>query len=207
MKRYYFMVTFLPKEANLALLMGRCVTIMHGYIGKYITQGMGVSLPAWSDSSIGNVIAFIHTDASILNKLSEQKYFQEMKGFGFFKLSDVSPVPDNCDEVRFKRNQGIAKIYAGESRRRLKRLEKRALARGEEFTPQKSSISREFDIFHRIPVSSKSSQEDYILHIQKEDLVAKSKPEFSRYGFASTEEYKGSVPDLSSMLFDAKQSL
>ena len=78
MKRYYFMVTFLTKEANLALLMGRCVTIMHSYINKYTIQGTGISLPAWSDSSIGNVIAFTHTDFSVLNKLSQQKYFHEI---------------------------------------------------------------------------------------------------------------------------------
>ena len=200
MKRHYFMVEFLPKEANLALLMGRCVSIMHGFICKYNIQGIGVSLPTWSDNSIGNVIAFIHTDASVLNKLEEQTYFQDMKEFGFFKLSDVNPVPDHCGEVRFKRNQGIAKIYPGESRRRLKRLEKRALTRGEEFNPQKSSFSRALDTFHRIAVSSKSSQEDYILHIQKEISALRVEPIFNSYGFATNMEYQGTVPDLSKYL-------
>ena len=202
MKRYYFMVTFLPKEANLILLMGRCVNVMHDYISKYAIQGMGVSLPVWSDSSIGNIITFIHTDASILNKLSENEYFQDMKEFGFFKLSDVIPVPDNCGEVRFIRNQYIAKKFVGETRRRLKRLQKRALARGEEFNPKKSSFLREFDIFHRIPVSSKSSQEDYILHIQKEINALQGEPIFNSYGFATNIECQGTVPDLSKHIAD-----
>lgn len=197
MKRYYFMVTFIPKEANLELLMGRCVSIMHDYICKYGIQGMGVSLPTWSDSSIGNVIAFIHTDVSILNKFSKKNYFKDMNEVGFFKLSDVNPVPDNCGEVRFIRNQNLAKKFVGEARRRLKRLKKRALARGEEFNPQKSSFSRGFDAFHRIPASSGSNQQDYILHIQKEISVLQVEPEFNRYGFATNIECQGTVPDLS----------
>ena len=197
MKRYYFMVTFLPKEVNLELLIGRCVSIMHGFICKRNIEGLGISLPAWTDSSIGNIIAFIHKDASILNKLSENEYFQDMKEFGFFKLSDVSPVPDNCGEVRFKRNQYIAKKFVGETRRRLKRLKKRAFDRGEEFNPQKFSLSKGFDAFHRIAISSISSQQDYILHIQKEVSVGRSAPRFNRYGFATNVKYQGTVPDLS----------
>jgi CRISPR-associated endonuclease Csy4 len=153
MNRYYFVVEFLPKEANLALLLGRCISIMHGFICKHNIQGIGVSLPRWSDTSIGNKIAFIHYDESILKSLKQQSYFQDMKDCGFFKLSEVSLVPNDCKEVRFKRNQSIAKIYVGGSRRRLKRLEKRALARGEVFNPKKSSYSRELNIFHRIAIA------------------------------------------------------
>ena len=59
MQRYYFMVRFLPQEANLALLMGRCISVMHGYICKHEIKGLGVTFPAWSDASIGNIIAFV----------------------------------------------------------------------------------------------------------------------------------------------------
>ena len=197
MKRYYFMVTFIPNEANLELLMGRCISIMHGFICKHNIQGMGVSLPAWSDTSIGNVIAFIHSDEAALNTLKEQIYFKDMQDCGFFKLSKVSIVPDDCGEVRFKRNQAIAKIFVGETRRRLKRLKKRALARGEVFNPQKLLISRGH--FHRIAMSS-STQEEYILHIQKERVDCKTESIFSSYGFASNVKFKGSVPDLFTLI-------
>jgi CRISPR-associated endonuclease Csy4 len=196
MKRHYFMVSFLPKEANLPLLTGRCISIMHGFTCKHNIQGVGVSLPAWSDTSIGNKIAFIHNDESVLNHLKQQGYFQDMKECGFFKLSQVSIVPDDCVEVRFKRNQAIAKIFVGESRRRLKRLEKRALARGELFNPKKVAVSRELDIFHRIAMSSGRTQEEYILHIQKEDVDCKSESAFSSYGFATNTILNGTVPDL-----------
>jgi CRISPR-associated endonuclease Csy4 len=202
MQRYYFMVRFVPKEANLALLTGRCISIMHGYTCKHEIQGLGVSFPAWLDASIGNVIAFIHTDANVLNALMQQSYFQDMKKCGFFEVGDVSTVPNDCGEVRFKRNQGIAKMFVGEARRRLKRLEQRALARGEPFEPKKNSEPREFDTFHRIAISSQSNNQDYILHIQKciEDKQAKAV--FNRYGFATNQELNGTVPDLS-MLIDS----
>ncbi len=192
------MVTFLPKEANLALLMGRCVSIMHGFICKHNIEGVGVSLPAWTDETIGNAIAFIHHDKNVLDKLKNQSYFQDMTESGFFKISSVTLVPDECEEVRFKRNQGIGKMYAADSRRRLKRLEKRAVARGDFFNPNKTSALREFDTFHRIPISSGSNQQDYILHIQKGGVNDQEEPIFSKYGFASNEKFMGTVPDLSS---------
>jgi len=197
MQRYYFSVHFLPKQANLALLTGRCISIMHGFILKHNIEGMGVTFPAWSDSSIGNVIAFVHTDKEILTHLKEQAYLVDMQDCGFFKLSQVLAVPDSCEEVRFIRNQAVAKIFTGESRRRLKRLQKRASARGEDFNPKKIEAPREIDIFHRVAMTSKSSQEDYILHIQKQDVDCQAEPDFSNYGLASNEKFKGTVPDLS----------
>ncbi len=200
MQRYYFTVHLLPKQANLALLTGRCISIMHGFILKHNIEGVGVTFPAWSDSSIGNVIAFVYTDKEILNSLKEQAYFIDMQDCGFFKLCQVLAVPDSCQEVRFIRNQAVAKIFTGESRRRLKRLQKRALARGEDFNPKKLIAPREVDIFHRVAMTSKSSQEDYILHIQKQNTDCQAEPNFSNYGLASNEKFKGTVPDLSPLI-------
>lgn len=197
MARYYFKIDFLPKQANLALLTGRCISIMHGFILKHNTEGVGVAFPMWTDSSIGNVIAFVHTDMEVLNSLKEQAYFVDMQDCGFFKISQVLAVPESCQEIRFIRNQAVAKIFTGESRRRLKRLQKRALARGEDFNPKKLAAPREVDIFHRVAMTSKSSQEDYILHIQKQNADCQAEPTFSNYGFASNEKFKGTVPDLS----------
>lgn len=190
------MVRFVPKEANSALLMGRCISIMHGYISRHNIKGIGVTLPAWSNGSIGNIIAFTHRDGDMLNELRQQSYFQDMQECGFFKLGQVDVVPENCIEVKFRRNQQIAKMFVGENRRRLKRLKKRALARGEPFSPVKHS-SREFEVFHRISMSSKSNQQDYILHIQRDTVDKKTEPKFSCYGFASNSKLNGTVPDLS----------
>jgi CRISPR-associated endonuclease Csy4 len=173
---------------------------MHGFILKNNIEGMGVTLPAWSDSSIGSVIAFVHKDIEILNSLKEQAYFVDMQDCGFFKISQVLAVPEGFQELRFVHNRAVAKIFTGESRRRLKRLQKRALARGEDFNPKKLEATREIDIFHRVAMTSKSSQEDYILHIQKQNADCQAEPVFSNYGFASNEKLKGTVPDLSPLI-------
>ncbi|MBW3516361.1 type I-F CRISPR-associated endoribonuclease Cas6/Csy4 [Shewanella sp. NKUCC01_JLK] len=200
MQRYYFMVRFLPEEANLALLMGRCISVMHGYICKNEIKGLGVTFPAWSDASIGNVIAFVHANEAVLSELKLQSYFQDMKECGFFSLGSVKIVPADCAEVMFKRNPAIAKMFVGEARRRLKRLEKRALARGKAFSPSKNTNPREFITFHRIAMSSGSNKQDYLLHIQKMEAKEQTEPLFSSYGFASNLQLNGTVPELSRLV-------
>jgi CRISPR-associated endonuclease Csy4 len=190
------MIRFLPKEANLELLTGRCISVLHGYVSKHDIEGLGVSFPAWSDSSIGNAVAFVHSDTKILNELKKQSYFQDMQECSFFEISPVEIVPNDCREVRFKRNQAIAKLFVGEARRRLKRLEKRAIARGEVFDPMKNFEVREVDLFHCIAISSKSTEQDFLLHVQKEPVTEQGKPEFNQYGFATNEQLKGTVPEL-----------
>ena len=165
-----------------------------------VTFGVEVVKITFNRNGLRNVIAFVHTDKEILTHLKEQAYFVDMQDCGFFKISQISTVPDSCQEVRFIRNQAVAKIFTGESRRRLKRLQKRALARGEDFNPKKLVAPREVDIFHRIAMTSKSSQEDYILHIQKQNADCQAEPTFSNYGFSSNEKFKGTVPDLSSSI-------
>jgi CRISPR-associated endonuclease Csy4 len=195
-QRYYSMIRFLPKEANLELLTGRCISVLHGYVSKHDIEGLGVSFPAWSDTSIGNAVAFVHSDTAILNELKKQSYFQDMQECSFFEISPVEIVPNDCREVRFKRNQAIAKLFVGEVRRRLKRLEKRAIARGEIFEPIRSSEVREVDLFHCIAISSKSTEQDFLLHVQKEPVTEQGEPEFNQYGFATNEQLRGTVPEL-----------
>lgn len=196
MQRYYFIVEFIPKRANLELLTGRCISVMHGFICKHSVQGLGVSFPSWTETSIGASIAFIHPDAMTLAGLREQPYFQDMENIGFFKLSDVSEVPDTCKEVRFKRNQTIAKIFAGDSRRRLARLKRRAEARGEHFTPAIRNKAKELDPFHCVAVSSASTGQDFLLHIQKETVNQATSIEFNQYGLSTNQKFSGTVPDL-----------
>ncbi|NRD72162.1 type I-F CRISPR-associated endoribonuclease Cas6/Csy4 [Shewanella sp. VB17] len=199
MQRYFFMVRFVPKEANLSLLTGRCISIMHGYICKHNIQGLGVSFPAWSDASIGDVIAFVHTDPAVLNDLKQQGYFHDMQEYGYFQIGQVEQVPEDCGEVRFKRNQGIAKLFVSETRRRLKRLEKRAISRGEVFNPEKNSEPREVGIFHCVALGSKSTDQDFLLHVQKESIELRAEAEFNQYGLATNQLLGGTVPDLSNL--------
>lgn len=200
MTRYYFTVRFLPESANVNLLVGRCLFIMHGYICKQNIQGIGISFPHWSDESIGNVIAFFYYDKAALNTLSQQRFFIDMKECGFFSISSIEQVPVDCPEVRFKRNQTIKKIFPGEKRRRLERLKKRALAQGREFKPEKLKIVREFDSFHQISVDSVSKSADVQLYIQKELGVEYCESSFNSYGLATNDKHLGTVPDITKYL-------
>ncbi|MFT5760130.1 MAG: CRISPR-associated endonuclease Csy4 [Alteromonadaceae bacterium] len=201
MKRYFFAVRFLPESANVNLLIGRCLFIMHGYICKKNIQGIGVSFPHWNEESIGNVIAFFYSDKDALNVLSQQRFFNDMKECGFFSISSIEQVPDDCPEVRFKRNQTIKKIFPDEKRRRLERLKKRALAQGREFKPEKLKVAREFERFHQIPVNSVSKSVDVQLYIQREIGVKYCKSRFNSYGLATNDKHLGTVPDIAKYLF------
>lgn len=202
MERHFFYVKFLPETANVKLLVGRCLFILHGFMKKHRLNDLGVSFPLWSDSSIGSVIAFVHGDIYLLEKLKKQGYFQDMLECGFFEIGEVTEVPDECPEVRFKRNQLIKKITHGEIKRRMKRLKKRAEAQGRVFNPKKLSIPREIGHFHLIHVKSLSTNTEADHYIQKENVdgLEKFSQLFNSYGLATNEENTGTVPELRNLI-------
>ena len=196
MVRYYFCIHYLPERIDTCLVSGRCISILHGFIAKRQCSGIGVSFPQWSNGSLGKSIAFVSDDKALLELLSEQPYFEMMKNENVFSISTVNKVPCNSPEVRFKRNQNIAKCFVGEKKRRLKRAKKRAEARGEEFKPILNSAMREVELFHNVAVHSKSSNTTLMLHIQKEVNIDKGSNDYGNYGLATNECFKGTVPDL-----------
>ncbi|MFA0026623.1 type I-F CRISPR-associated endoribonuclease Cas6/Csy4, partial [Vibrio sp. 10N.261.49.A5] len=54
---------------------------------------------------------------------------------------------------------------------------------------------RVIDSFHRIPISSGSSGEDYMLFVQKELVSERGTANFNSYGLATNQERKGTVPE------------
>ena len=200
--RYFFVVKFLPDNADTSLLCGRCISIMHGFINKNPTgkNAVGVSFPFWTEESLGNAIAFVAEDKELLIGLSFQPYFSLMKEEGLFELSGVLPVADDAKEVRFIRNQAIGKSFLGSKRRRMKRAQDRAEKLGN-IQPNKVNEDRVFDNFHRIPLSSQSTNQDIMLHVQKEECVDIRLNHFNSYGLATNQAWKGTVPDLKNTMF------
>lgn len=201
MNRYYFCIRYLPELVDECLLSGRCIYVLHGFITKRQYSGIGVSFPDWSIASLGKSIAFVSQDKHVLELLSSQSYFQMMESDKVFSISPVIKVPDICSEVRFKRNQNIAKCFVGEKKRRLARAKRRAEARGEEFKPILSSAIREIEPFHNAAVYSKSSNTTLMLHIQKQNNVNRVNNDFGYYGLATNKNYLGTVPELFNPLF------
>lgn len=196
MKRYFFCVKYLLDGSDPQLLAGRCISVLHGYMIKHSISSIGVSFPQWSYDSLGLSIAFVSDDLEHLRTLRTQSYFNMMSDEGFFSITEVMQVPENLQEVRFVRNQSVAKLFAGETRRRLARAKRRAEERGDVFDPKGLNIPCEVVPFHCVKAGSRSNGQYFVLHIQKETTESKLSTEFNNYGFATNVNIRGTVPDL-----------
>ncbi|MFL7033878.1 type I-F CRISPR-associated endoribonuclease Cas6/Csy4 [Vibrio lentus] len=197
-KRYYFLIRYTPANADYGLLAGRCISQMHLFMvnNRQAMNKIGVSFPDWSDVTVGQTIAFVAEDKEMMVGLSFQPYFSLMVNEGLFDISSVCEVPDTAVEVRFIRNQTIGKSFLGSKKRRIKRSMVRAELSGVESSLPATNEERVIDSFHRIPVSSGSSAQDYILFVQKEFVGERVAANFNSYGLATNQERRGIVPDL-----------
>ena len=199
MKRYYFTITYLPKNCDVSLLAGRCIGILHGFMSSREISNIGVCFPNWNEQTIGDQIAFVSTDKKQLTNLSQQSYFEMMAHDKLFGLSKILEVPVNQSEVMFVRNQSVAKAFVGEKQRRLKRAKKRAEARGEVYNPEYKFEEMDIVHFHSIPASSKANGQNFVLHIQRIEKIESIKSQFNNYGFATNQTFLGTVPPLNTL--------
>jgi CRISPR-associated endonuclease Csy4 len=200
-KRFFFAIHYIPAKADCGLLAGRCISTLHGYLLNHADAQIGVAFPCWSNKSIGRTIAFVSEHSSHLTQFHERAYFQTMQDDGLFELSPALEVPDDCAEVRFIRNQNLAKLFVGERRRRLARSKRRAAERGELFVPKTPAINKEIAPFHCALLQSASNAQSYVLHIQKQLCDSRDTTKtYSHYGLASPNSYRGSVPELSTSI-------
>ncbi len=198
-KRYYFCIRYTPVQADYELLAGRCISQMHLFMvnNRQVMNKIGVSFPDWSDVTVGQTIAFVADDKEVMVGLSFQPYFSLMVNEGLFEISSVCEVPDTAIEVRFIRNQTIGKSFLGSKKRRIKRSMARAELLDAGTSLPVTNEERIVDSFHRIPISSGSSGEDYMLFVQKELVSERGAANFNSYGLATNQERKGTVPELS----------
>ncbi|MEZ8444258.1 type I-F CRISPR-associated endoribonuclease Cas6/Csy4 [Vibrio splendidus] len=196
-KRYYFLIRYIPTQADNELLAGRCISQMHLFMvnNRQAMNRIGVSFPDWNESTVGQTIAFVAEDKEMIIGLSFQPYFSLMVNEGLFEISSVCEVPDTAVEVRFTRNQTIGKSFLGSKKRRIKRSMARAELSGVEPSLPATNEERVVDSFHRIPISSGSSGDDYILFVQKESVGERVAGNFNSYGLATNQERKGTVPE------------
>ncbi len=193
MKRYYFVISFLSDHCDVGLLAGRCISILHGFLSRQHRNDIGVCFPKWNEKNIGKQVAFICDDNKALKELSQQNYFEMMAHDKLFHKSEVEMVPLGAKEVRFIREQLIGKSFMGAKKSRMKRAKKRAEARGEIYSPQYKVSDKDLPFFHSIPIASKSTHHDFILHVtlMSADEV---KTSFNSYGLATKKEQVGTVP-------------
>ncbi|WP_264404450.1 type I-F CRISPR-associated endoribonuclease Cas6/Csy4 [Vibrio owensii] len=197
-KRYYFCIRYTPVQADYELLAGRCISQKHLFMvnNRQAMNKIGVSFPDWNESTVGQTIAFVADDKEMMIGLSFQPYFSLMVNEGLFEISSVCEVPDTAIEVRFTRNQTIGKSFLGSKKRRIKRSMARAELLDAGTSLPISNEERVVDSFHRIPISSGSSGEDYMLFVQKEFVGERGAANFNSYGLATNKERRGTVPVL-----------
>lgn len=197
--RYFFYIRYLMPSANHAFLAGRCIACLHGFMSgpKITSSDIGVSFPSWATDTVGDSIAFVSKDINALSYLSSAPYFTNMAGQGFIEVSDIEMVPAISEEVRFIRNQHVAKSFPGEIKRRLIRSKNRAEKRGKTFMPSSVVSDRIVDHCHVIPIDSRSSGQRFPLYIHFEALSEESKCDsYNSYGLATQHTHSGSVPNL-----------
>lgn len=202
MLTHYFSITYVPDDCDNELLAGRCIAEFHKLISslKLIeNNSFAIGFPNWSEQSIGNEFAIFSDNSELLSAIKYQPYFNLMKNEELFSITNIKPVPNNLPQIRFIRNQSIGKIFIGSKRRRIQRSITR---NNKEHTPI-SNEDREFDTFHKVSCSSKSKQQQFILHIQKDitPRTTDSNDSYNSYGLATNSKHLGTVPDLSKIPF------
>lgn len=192
---YYRTVTFLPKIKNNEALVGHCLKVLHGVCTQYTINTIGVSFPEWREETIGDKISFISPKPLELDFLLQQTYFAEMTALGYFCISELTTVPEECNLVVFRRNQKIDQATPNGQRIRAERLAKRAMNRGYSpirFTPE----DLVFEHYHSIPITSTRSGKSFRLNLQYQrlDTVPDGQWAFSSYGLANRELESSPVP-------------
>ncbi len=193
---YYKTITFLPEYRNNEAIAAKCLKELHSFNYEYKTRSIGISFPLWNQDTVGQKITFVSTNKMELDFLLSRTYFTQMTKLGYFSISTAQIVPDDCSYVLFKRRQSIDKATPAGHARELKRLERRALERGEIFDPANYSknTTHEFHNYHSLKEDS-SSGNGFRLNIQmeqSEDTINTGK--FSSYGLGNTDNSSQVVP-------------
>jgi CRISPR-associated endonuclease Csy4 len=194
---YGVVVTYLPKSCDHALLAGRCIKVLHGFMSRHSISNIAVSFPKWSQTSVGKQLMFISPLVDQLNTLIQQPYYQMMSENGLFEISDLMALEQSNTYVKFVRNQSIDKLTPAAKARRLRRAKKRALERGEEFNPIDAQ-PKEIDFFHSIPMDSSQSGRVYMLRIQRYDVIRTQANdscfEVCSYGLSTNLQHQALLP-------------
>lgn len=196
MELYYRTITFLPEYRNNEAIAAKCLKELHSFNYEYKTRSIGVSFPLWNQETVGQKITFVSTNKMELDFLLSRRYFTQMIKLGYFSISFVQIVPDDCSYALFRRKQSIDKATPAGQARELKRLERRALERGEVFDPASYSKNtiHAFQSYHSLEEDS-SSGNRFRLNIQMENLEDTiSTGRFSSYGLGNTDNSLQVVP-------------
>ncbi|GHW11499.1 type I-F CRISPR-associated endoribonuclease Cas6/Csy4 [Vibrio cholerae] len=197
MKWYYKTITFLPELCNNESLAAKCLRVLHGFNYQYETRNIGVSFPLWCEATVGKKISFVSKNKIELDLLLKQHYFVQMEQLQYFHISNTGLVPEDCTYVSFRRCQSIDKVTAAGQARKIRRLEKRAISRGESFDPSSFAQKEHTAIahYHSLGESSKQTNHNFRLNIRMlSEQHREGNSIFSSYGLSNSENSFQPVP-------------
>lgn len=200
MNWHYFIIRYIPSDADEFLLAGRCILALHHFLYRNKANSIGIHFPDWSDQSVGKRIAFMSENEDLLTWLRKERYFQTMTENDLFEITEVRQASlTDKKGVAFVRNQKAGKLTPASKARRIRRAKRRAEARGEAYIPRNQESGRELDHFHSIPMESTSTGKAFTLFVEKveEPSTSLSQKTFNGYGLSSQNEQMVLLPMIS----------
>lgn len=151
-------------------LFGRMLTAVHLEICG--GNELAVSFPDWNDKpgKFGIVFRVFGTEAGLQAYLERIRLLEQ---HNLVRNMTIEPTPETENRVVFLRDRSLDKYSPAQ----IRRMESRALARGETFTPQSAPAG----LKHSIPMLSISGKAPFSLFIRKAN-DARQTTTGNRYG-------------------------
>ncbi|OOV88800.1 type I-F CRISPR-associated endoribonuclease Cas6/Csy4 [Oceanospirillum linum] len=200
MKWHYFIIRYIPSDADEFLLAGRCILALHHFLYRNKANSIGIHFPDWSDRSVGKRIAFMSENEDLLTWFKKERYFLTMAENDLFEMTEIVQTSlTDKKGVAFVRNQKAGKLTSASKARRIRRAKRRAEARGEVYKSRNQESDRELDHFHSIHMESTSTGKAFTLFVGKveEPGTGLSQKEFNSYGLSSQNQQMVLLPIIS----------
>lgn len=192
------------EQADSQFLLSYIIQEAHPIIARYGDNQIGTILPDWQMDSPGTSIAFCG-DRSVLERILRQEYFQIMVNQDVLRSSIEELSLESYKMVRFVKNQKITGNTAKAIKRKVKRVIRRQIERGEiqharEYRPRKDQQQSDIPAtyYHLFYPDSISSKRNMPLCVQlvpaEENEELSSQKTFDHYGFSTLSFHRGLVP-------------
>ena len=180
--RYAFLVQFCDPSSDVFLLASRCHQVLHSFLCRHKSRNIGVAYPHWSESSVGDEIAFVCRDKTILRQFAQQSLFSLMKQINKFDWGDIIVIQEGGPEVQYYRSQRQDKYNQAGLERDARRRENRGIE-PRKYIPQ----TQTFEHYHSV------KKKKGFLHIHRKLVTEVSYEGYGSYGL-SGETNTGTVP-------------
>ena len=203
----HLLFKIIPEDADSKFLLSYILQEAHPVIARYGDNKIGTLFPGWRLEDPGRSIAF-YGEISVLKKIIEREYFRAMLENERLESKLLEIDSASANKAMFLKNQKITGSMPNAQQRKVKRIIRRQIERGEisnpaEYQPridqQQTAIPDTF--FHLFFPDSMSTGQNMPLCIQmipiEENEELEGSQTFDHYGFSTLQEHRASVPLIS----------